>query len=86
MTEESTTASTTDAVAPTYVVVGAGPGIGLQTAKAFAGRGWRTVLVGRTLANLANLVWHRVKLGRPLLDGGPTCKRHLDLDVVLPSD
>ncbi len=55
MAADSTTASTRDAVAPTYVVVGAGPGIGLQTAKAFAGSGWRTVLVGRTLANLANL-------------------------------
>jgi NAD(P)-dependent dehydrogenase (short-subunit alcohol dehydrogenase family) len=41
-----------DSGAPTYVVVGAGPGIGLATAKAFARQGWHTVLVGRSIATL----------------------------------
>ncbi|MGV1035717.1 MAG: SDR family NAD(P)-dependent oxidoreductase [Candidatus Nanopelagicales bacterium] len=59
MADQSATTSTPadDSIAapPTYVVVGAGPGIGLETAKAFAAKGWRTVLVGRTLANLEKL-------------------------------
>jgi NAD(P)-dependent dehydrogenase (short-subunit alcohol dehydrogenase family) len=41
-----------DSGAPTYVVVGAGPGIGLATAKAFAKQGWHTVLVGRSTQSL----------------------------------
>lgn len=41
-----------DSGAPTYVVVGAGPGIGLATTKAFARQGWHTVLVGRSIETL----------------------------------
>lgn len=41
-----------DTGAPTYVVVGAGPGIGLSTATAFARQGWHTVLVGRSMESL----------------------------------
>jgi len=31
---------------PVYLVVGAGPGMGLWCASRFAAHGWRTVLVG----------------------------------------
>jgi short-subunit dehydrogenase len=55
MTDDATNPSPTaarESGAPTYVVVGAGPGIGLATAKAFARQGWHTVLVGRSMESL----------------------------------
>ncbi len=50
-----------DSGAPTYVVVGAGPGIGLATATAFARQGWHTVLVGRSMESLEKVAAALVK-------------------------
>ena len=62
----------------TYLVIGAGPGIGLATAERFAAAGYRVVLAARTPSRLETLV-------RPLREAGHPIELE-QVDASRPAD